>query len=339
MQKLNGLLIGLCFCFSSAWACAQEAEIVLTFGGDAVLGTREEWKGDADNFDSCIETNGYEWPFQNLAPLFQSDDLTLLNLECVLQETGKGEVKSKQYRFRGDPSYTEILTVAGVEQVNIANNHYIDYGSSGQKSTREALQAGGIAFSGYEHLYVFEKSGYKIGFGGCRETVFKQKKELVKAELEKLKEMGCDVIIYSFHWGKEYSPKHNSLQKKMAQFAIDQGAHLIIGTHPHCIQGMEVIKGVPVVYSLGNLMFGGTHDMKTFDAFVLRAALRFGENGYEGVELSPLPVLTSSAVPANNFQPILADGEDHARIMKLIQKDSKMKISQTTWFPVRPSPK
>ena len=326
----------LCLLLVLGTACAAaEVEIVMTFGGDAVLGTREEWKGNADNFDACIEANGFQWPFALVADIFKEDDLTLVNLENVLQANKKGLVKDKQYRFRGDPSYTEILTVSGIESVNIANNHYIDYSASGRESTRKALADGGIAFSGYEFLYVFEKDGYKIGFGGCRETVYRQKKAVIKEDIRKLREMGCDVVVYSCHWGKEYSPTHNSLQKKMAQYVIDCGADIIIGTHPHCVQGIESVKNVPVVYSLGNLMFGGTHDMRTFDAFMVRAHFRFGENGYEGVELKPIPVLTSSAAPENNFQTMVAEGEDHARIMKLIQKDSKMKITESMWFPAK----
>ena len=332
MKNFVGWLLTLTLSFA-LFSSAGAGEIVMTFGGDAVLGTREEWKKKTDTFDTFVKEHGLDWPFLELASLFQSDDLSMVNLECVLQSNNKGVVKNKQYRFRGDPSYTEILTLAGIESVNIANNHYIDYSANGRKSTQEALVAGGIAFSGYETLYVYEKDGYKIGFGGCRETVYKQNKEVVKKDIAALKAMGCDVVIYSCHWGKEYSPTHNSLQKEMAQFAIDCGADLIIGTHPHCVQGIAVLDNVPVVYSLGNLMFGGTHDMRTFDAFVLRAHLRFGENGYEGVELRPLPILTSTAIPKNNFQPILAEGKEYDRIMKLIQRDSKMKITQSMYFP------
>lgn len=331
------LLVGLCLWAASA--SADPTEIVMTFGGDAVLGTREEWKGDPNNFDAFIEANGFSWPFAKIAEVFHADDLTLVNLECVLQKTGKGIVKSKEYRFRGDPSYTEILAVSGIEQVNIANNHYIDYGSYGKKSTQAALKAGGIAFSGYETLFMYEKDGYKIGFGGCRETTYRQKKSIVEKDIKKLKAMGCDVIIYSYHWGVEYSPSHSSLQKRMAKYAIDAGANIVIGTHPHCVQGIESIGGVPVIYSLGNLMFGGTHEMTTFDAFMVRAILRFGENGYEGVELQPLPILTSGAAPNNNFQPVLAQGEDSARILRLIQKDSNLKITESMWFPRKPSEK
>ena len=337
MRKSAWLVILLFFCLCSA-AQAQETNIVITFGGDTVLGTREEWKGKANNFDAYIQEQGVAWPFAKLASVFQADDLTLVNLECVLQKNSKGILKNKAYRFRGDPSYTEILTVAGIESVNIANNHYIDYSRQGQKSTQAALTAGGIAFSGYGTLYVYEAKGYKIGFGGCRETVYKQQKSAIKNDIRKLKEMGCDVIVYSCHWGKEYNPKHNALQQRMARYAVDCGADIVIGTHPHCVQGIGAIQGVPILYSLGNLMFGGTHDMRTFDGLLAQASFRFGEKGYEGVELRLIPVLTSGDAPRNNFQPILAEGEDAKRILRLVQQDSKLTINENAlWFPTERS--
>lgn len=78
--------------------------------------------------------------------------------------------RGKEFTFRGDPSYTGILKAAGIEQVNIANNHYIDFGGSGRESTRAALEAAGIGFSGYTYRSVVEVNGYRIGFAGCRET-------------------------------------------------------------------------------------------------------------------------------------------------------------------------
>lgn len=96
----------------------------------------------------------------------------------------------------------------------------------------EALEAGGIAYSGYTYRYVAELHGHKIGFGGCRETVWRQKPEVMREDLQALREAGCEVIVYSCHWGKEYAARHNERQEQMAQEAIKGGADLVIGTHP-----------------------------------------------------------------------------------------------------------
>ena len=314
---------------------AADSEITMTFGGDCVLGTREEWVGTAGNFEECVELQGMDWCFSGISGLFEQDDLTFINLECVLQNDNTGHRSRKQFTFRGKTSYTQMLTGASVELVNIANNHYIDYSESGEESTRAALDAAAIPYCGYGHLFVFEKDGIKIGFGGCRETVFfDEDKSCVSRDMQALKDMGCDVIIYSCHWGQEYSPKHNRKQETMTQAVIDSGADIIVGTHPHVVQGVEQRDGTAVLYSLGNLVFGGTHDMTTFDAMLAQATLRFDDDGsYLGVQIELLPVLTSGSPPINDFRPVLADIEDATRILGLVQADSTMIVTQPMWFP------
>lgn len=235
-RVLFAILMGLAL---FTYASAHADELVLTFGGDCVLGTREEWKGDRDTFDSCIEANGMEYPFSQLKDVFTQDDITLLNLECVLQTGNQGHDYRKQHTFRGRPDYAAMLTLASVEQVNLANNHTVDYRAAGKKATIVALDAADVAYSGNQTLYVFEKGGHKIGFGGCRETDFRQNKAIVYRDIEKLKKQGCDVIVYSCHWGREYSATRNAAQERMAQYAVNSGADIVVGTHPHVVQGIE----------------------------------------------------------------------------------------------------
>jgi len=330
----KALLGGLIFLLLPALAAA-DTEITLTFGGDCVLGTREEWVGTAGNFEECVETNGMDWCFSGVSGLFLQDDLTLVNLECVLQDNNKGHNNTKQHTFRGKTAYTQMLTGAGIEAVNLANNHYIDYNSSGEESTKAALEAAGVEYCGYRNLFVYEQDGIKIGFGGCRETVFfEENNAYVYRDIQSLKEMGCDVIVYSCHWGTEYSPTHNAKQETMAQYAVNSGADIVVGTHPHVVQGVENLDGSAVLYSLGNLVFGGTHEMTTFDAVLAQATLRFDEDGtYLGVLIELIPVLTSGSAPENDFRPVLADVQDAARILSLVQDDSVLTVTQPMWFP------
>lgn len=322
------------------YASANADELVLTFGGDCVLGTREEWKNADDTFDTCIAQSGLDYPFANLKPLFDADDMTLINLECVLQDGSQGHDYRKQHTFRGAPEYAEILTLAGVEQANLANNHTVDYRAAGKKSTIAALEAAGVGYSGNQKLYIWEKNGHKIGFGGCRETDFKSNKAIVYRDIQKLKKQGCDVIIYSCHWGKEYSPTHNAAQERMAQYAVNSGADIVVGTHPHVVQGVEWrpnsrdTHGAVILYSLGNLVFGGTHDMQTFDAMLAQATLRFDDStgAYLGVEMELIPILTSGSAPENDFRPVIATGADAERILGLVQADSTENITGRLWF-------
>lgn len=121
----------------------------------------------------------------------------------------------------------------------------------------------------------------------------------------------------------------------MADDALQHGADIVTGTHPHCVQGIERRKGGVILYSMGNVIFGGTHEMATFDALVVQAVLSFENGRYQGVTLKLLPVLTSSARPDNNFRPQWAEGEDAERILSLVQNDSAQEIKSEMWFPAR----
>ncbi|MBE5802888.1 MAG: hypothetical protein E7316_00065 [Clostridiales bacterium] len=310
-----------------------ETEIVITLGGDAVLGTRESWWKEEESFPAYLGLEGMRYPFSGLVDVFAGDDMTLVNLECVLKDDPSGEDKTKPYRFRGLTSYTEILTLSSIEQVNIANNHYVDYGAAGKIATREALQSSGMAFSGYGYTFVWESKGHVIGFAGCRETTYKQDKQTIARDIAALKDAGCEAVIYSCHWGTEYSALHNELQEEMARAAIEAGADVVVGTHPHVVQGIDVSEGAVVFYSLGNLMFGGTHEMTTFDGTLARLSLRFDADGYLGTGVELIPVLTSSSAPHNDFRPMMAEDEDKLRIMTKIQIDSGVQLLDSMWFP------
>ena len=311
-----------------------ETEVLLTLGGDAVLGTRESWQRREDALPAFLAQFGMAYPFEKLQEWFATDDMTLINLECVLKENKKGENTDKLYRFRGLPEYAAALTEGSVEQVNIANNHYIDYGMAGRDATREALDAAGVPYSGFGYTYVWECKGQKIGFAGCRETTYKKDKEVIAWDIAALKEAGCGVIIYSCHWGTEYSPSHNELQETMAREAAANGANLVVGTHPHVVQGIDTVDGAVVLYSLGNLMFGGTIDMTTFDAMLVRVGLRFGIDGaYLGCWVQPVPILTSGSAPINDYRPVTAQGEDKDRIWWKVQADSGVQLEEVMWFP------
>lgn len=312
-----------------------QTEIVITLGGDVVLGTRESWWKKEESLPSYLALEGMGYPFSSLLSIFEADDMTLVNLECVLKADASGEDKTKQWRFRGLPEYTEVLRLASIEQVNIANNHYIDYGVRGKKATREALTAGGIAFSGQNYTYAWDCNGRRIGFAGIRETTYKQDKKTIARDIAALRSVGCEVIVFSCHWGAEYSALHNAMQHEMAQAAIAAGADIVVGTHPHVVQGIDTMDGSVVLYSLGNLMFGGTHDMTTFDGTLAQLRLRFDKNGYLGCGVELIPVLTSSSAPANDFCPMVAEGDDRERILTKIQIDSGVTLREKMWFPAR----
>ena len=171
---------------AEAWQVEQEKDgerdVTITFGGDAVLGGREAYYGLTEGMPAILDREGMGWPFAELNPIFAADDLTVINLECVLKEDGRGEDLTKEWRFRGLPEYAQILREGSVELVNIANNHTIDYGEDGYASTLAALD-GIVSLCGNEHNVVLEIRGTKFGFGGCRETTYRSDPGVISRDI------------------------------------------------------------------------------------------------------------------------------------------------------------
>ena len=312
---------------ASSWRVDDQDEvkprvIVITFGGDVVLGGRESYYGNSASLPAFLEKEGMSWPFEKIKKIFSEDDLTVVNLECVLKEDGKGEDITKQWRFRGLPKYVQALTDGRIELVNLANNHTIDYGEAGYSETQESLK-GLISWCGNGQNTIIEIQGYKFGFAGCRETTYVQFPGIIERDIQELKEKGADYIIYQCHWGIEYEDYHNALQEAMARACQRAGADLVIGHHPHVVQGIDWIDQMPVIYSLGNLVFGGTINLTTYDAMLCQVFF-YPERIENQVRIKLIPLLTSgnASQKINNYQPVVAENEDALRILKKVQLDT-----------------
>ncbi len=304
----------------------EEDSVIMTFGGDAVLGGREGYFHRRDSLIAYLAENGSGYPLSGMIGYFGSDDLTSINLECVLKSDSEGENLEKTWRFRGLPEYAEILKEGSVELVNLANNHTYDYGKEGYLSTVSAV--GEYAeWCGKDHPVAIDVKGHRFGFGGCRETEYKHDPEIIARDIQALKDMGCECIIYQCHWGREYSPHFNAVQQSMAHACVRAGADLVIGHHPHVIQGIDYIQGVPVIYSLGNLCFGGTIPLSDFDGILVRAEISFGDSRPK-VAIRIIPIMTSSRAEEkiNDFHPVPAAGADASRILRRVQDDSGVQL-------------
>ena len=310
-----------------------ETTIVISLAGDTLLGSEDGVRKWEKSFDSTVAREGMAYPLRNFAPLFASDDITFLNLECVLKDNSKDKTEGRLYNFRGPTSFTGILTAASVEHVNIANNHYIDYGYSGRRTTREALTAAGITYSGYTTTQIYEKDGIKIGFAGIRETVWKQDRSKPAQEIRELRDAGCDYILYACHFGNEYEETHNELQTQIAHAILDAGADCIVGAHPHVVQGVENYGGKPIFYSLGNFVFGGNLSPTDYDGLAAQLTLHFTHGACDGVSVRLIPLLTSGVQDGTtDFCPVIAQGEDKARILGRISLDSQIDIAEEIVF-------
>ena len=303
----------------------QETTITISAAGDCTLGTDEgfnykrSFKGKYD----AVQDPAYF--FQNVQPVFAQDDLTIVNMEGTLTEETTRE--PKQFAFKGDAEYAKILTAGAVEAANLANNHSFDYGKKSYEDTIAALEAEGISSFRYERTAVMDIKGVKVGLAGVYELAehINCKQDMLD-NIASLKEQGAQIIIVSFHWGQEKENVPSDVQVELAHTAIDNGADLVLGHHPHVLQGIGEYKGKNIVYSLGNFCFGGNSAPSDMDTMIFQQTFTVKDGKLQEDNVTNiLPCKISSAYEEgyNNYQPILAEGEQKEKIFERLSEYSQ----------------
>ena len=308
----------------------DENTVILTFGGNVVLGNTEGSFYSANSLCTLIEQSGKGYPFSGLKDIFLKDDMTCINLESTLKEDNNGPDKYRNTRFRGLPEYAAIFPENSVEMVCLAGEHVYDYRQEGFSSTVRAVGENAM-YIGYGHTAVVQMKNHTFGFGACSEEKYLADPEIIRKEIQELRDNGCEYVIYQCHWGNEEDEYHSKLQEAMARACERAGADLLIGHHPGKIQGIDCIQGMPVVYSLGNLIPAGASKIKTFDTLLVQAVFDLNGN-HKTPALYLIPVLSSSqsADRINNCHPVPAGEGDRNRILKTVQKDTGISVCRTT---------
>lgn len=291
----------------------------VTVAGDTTLGSTDALRQREDSFEAVAAEKGYGWFLSGVKELFESDDLTLVNFEGTLTE--ETQKKEKKFNFKGPAEYTDILTLGGVEAANIANNHTLDYGQAGKEDTIANLEAAGLVVSGGGKLGIFEKDGVKVGMTGyC--FPYKDGKKDIRADVKALREAGCQIVIASFHWGSEYREDFTGEQRAIGRAAIKAGADVVVGHHPHIVQGVERYEDSYILYSLGNFVFGGNVDPDDRDAYVAQLTFTVYEDRADAPKLTLVPICLTEMSDGTDYRPVPAEGEEAERIVKRILKRS-----------------
>ena len=300
----------------------EPVSITVSMVGDCTLGTDVNFD-QSTSFDAFYQMkNDPGYFFQKVKDIFTADDLTVANMEGTL--TTSNDRQQKTFAFKGDPSYTEILTQGGVEATNLANNHSHDYGDQSYEDTIQYLEAAGITTFGYDRTAVMDVKGIKVGLIGIYELKDGLgRQQQVIDTIQAVKDQGAQVIIVSFHWGTEKSNIPDDIQKTLAHLAIDQGADLVVGHHPHVLQGIEKYQGKNIVYSLGNFCFGGNKNPSDKDTMIFQQTFTV-ENGelVEDNVTNIIPCSLSSESGYNNYQPMVLEGSEKERVLQKIEEFS-----------------
>ena len=296
--------------------------ISITAVGDCTLGTDVNY-GGWSSFESEMAQVNYDYSYflKLVKPFFENDDLTIANFEGTL--SNRGARRDKEYAFRGNPEYVKVLTTSSVEAVNLANNHTYDYGESAFSDTKNIMTENGILWFEGNNCSITEIKGVKVGLVGINGLTYAGKTQFLKA-IEKVKEQGAKLIIASIHWGEERVETPNNEQIKIAHSLVDNGADLVIGHHPHVLQGIEKYNGKYILYSLGNFCFGGHKNPADKDTMIFKQDFQFKDGeltDYDSARVIPCSI--SSVSERNNYQPKpLTEGDFERVKAKIIDRSS-----------------
>ena len=315
----------------------DSVSLTLSVVGDCTLGTDETFDYDT-SLNAYYENYGADYFLQNVKDIFSTDDLTIANFEGTL--TDSDEREDKTFAFKAPASYASILTGGSVEAVNTANNHSHDYGEQSFNDTLAALVDAGIVHFGYDETAVMDVKGIKVGLVGIYELYdHLEREQQLKDNIAKVKADGAQLIVVIFHWGNETETVPDSNQTTLGRIAIDEGADLVCGHHPHVLQGIETYKGRNIVYSLGNFCFGGNSSPSDMDTMIYQQTFTIDADGVKKDNMTNIiPCSISSATydGYNNYQPTPAEGDEATRILgKINERSSWISTAEGSTFTAK----
>jgi poly-gamma-glutamate capsule biosynthesis protein CapA/YwtB (metallophosphatase superfamily) len=322
--------------FSNA-TVSSPVSLTLSVVGDCTLGTDETFDYDT-SLNAYYENYGADYFLQNVKDIFSTDDLTIANFEGTL--TDSDEREDKTFAFKAPASYASILTGGSVEAVNTANNHSHDYGEQSFDDTLAALDDAGIVHFGYDETAVMDVKGIKVGLVGIYELYdHLEREQQLKDNIAKVKADGAQLIVVIFHWGNETETVPDSNQTTLGRIAIDEGADLVCGHHPHVLQGIETYKGRNIVYSLGNFCFGGNSSPSDMDTMIYQQTFTIDADGVKKdnvTNIIPCSISSAAYDGYNNYQPTPAEGDEATRILgKINERSSWISTAEGSTFTAK----
>ncbi len=299
----------------------QPERFTLTFLGDCTLGSSPKQMNVTYSILWYIGED-YSYPFQNVSQYVETDDLTIANLESTFCENGPRA--NSLFTFRAPVEYANLLSQNSIEAVSFANNHTMDYLQAGYDSTLATLEEHGIPYVEKDSsMLMTTESGLTVGFYAMS---FSQDAKDMKQEIKDLRKAGAEVVIVSAHWGVEGSYRPSPSQTDMAHAAIDAGADIVYGHHPHTLQRIEEYNDGIIYYSLANFIFGGNHWPQDLDTAILQQEIiRMPDGTISLGELTIIPASISSLPRQNNFQPTPYEpgSEEYTRVLSKLDGSYK----------------
>lgn len=290
-------------------------KITISAAGDCTLGSDYKSPSSVNFYAKYNEKKKPSYFFKNVKNIFKKDDLTLVNFEGTL--TKRTTRAQKTFAFKANPSYLKILQKGNVDAVSFANNHCHDYGDGSYKDTIAVFKKKKMPYASYGKVCIYKAKGKKIGMiavNGLDGVSTSQ--NFISNGIRKLKKKKADLIIVSMHAGIEKTSSINAVQTSIAHYAVKKGANLVLGHHPHVLQGIEKYRGAYIVYSLANFCFGGNTNPADKDTIIFQQTFTFKNKKLKTTkDVKIIPCKVSSSNKINNYQPTPAKGAVKKRII------------------------
>ena len=327
MKRWIFLMLLVCMAAGSALG----ETLTLSFIGDCSIGELPTSAGKAGSYTATVDEHGYDWPFSLVREYLDGDDFTFANNEVNF--TSRTRHQDKKTNLKAPAQYAQVYLHSGVDAVNTANNHAMDFYDGGYTDTLAALDSYEIPHFGtlypgtkraQDRLGMYEVKGIKIGAVGFSYPQDSDVKK-ISARIEQMRQEGCDLVIVSLHWGREVQTTPQSWQFSYARKLIDAGADVIWGHHPHILQQVQFYNGKPIFYSTGNFTFGSMSNVDP-DTGIFQLRYEISDNEIQLKNFTVIPCRTQGK---GDYRPYpLTDPEEKKTMLKKLIYKKKVKNMQ-----------
>ena len=327
MKRWIFLMLLVCMAAGSALG----ETLTVSFIGDCSIGELPTSAGKAGSYTATVDEHGYDWPFSLVREYLDGDDFTFANNEVNF--TSRTRHQDKKTNLKAPAQYAQVYLHSGVDAVNTANNHAMDFYDGGYTDTLAALDSYEIPHFGtlypgtkraQDRLGMYEVKGIKIGAVGFSYPQDSDVKK-ISARIEQMRQEGCDLVIVSLHWGREVQTTPQSWQFSYARKLIDAGADVIWGHHPHILQQVQFYNGKPIFYSTGNFTFGSMSNVDP-DTGIFQLRYEISDNEIQLKNFTVIPCRTQGK---GDYRPYpLTDPEEKKTMLKKLIYKKKVKNMQ-----------
>ena len=309
-------------------------KVVITFGGCMIPGGIRSFNSRNESFASFVRQNGYDIILKNMTDIFSGDDLTCVDIGCIFQKETDIYPEKKETVF-APAGMEKIFENASVELMLIQNERIPAADSDKIEDTLKVLSPyAGIMTSQEQSVYTIK--GHKFGFAGCTQNEYLKDPETIDRKISELKNIGCEKTIMLFSWTSGQEQEHSIVQEAMAHRSVRAGADLVVGNSQGIVQGIDIIEGVPVIYSTGDLLNGSTSKKpKNQQGILCRSVFDF-DNDQESISVSVIPVMPygGEISKENEYIPtiFLNDGQQIRTIQNIWRDSTDTAIGQIQFY-------